>query len=176
MSTRSQDMLVWLENFTSSNQSSILDKSITPLSLLGILVFSVGEKEFGLDFGGRVDSQIGFTEPWRQHMHCSRGVVERNIIFLCWCPDTGSQLHPPSSTTIPRGLYNDLPGCSESKPLKGKRLGVHFAWTNDARPEVTQNFKKSLRLLAELGCKVIPLPVHSKASQPSELTSNTTIG
>ena len=58
-------------------------------------------------------------------------------------------------TTVPRTLYSDLPGEASSKPLRGKRLGVHFAWVDAAEAEVGQAFRKALRLIAELGCKVM---------------------
>ena len=57
-------------------------------------------------------------------------------------------------STVPRRLYSDLPGEASSKPLRGKRLGVHFAWVNAAEAEVGQAFKIALRTVAELGCKV----------------------
>ena len=70
------------------------------------------------------------------------------------CPGVESALFPPAPTTIPRSLYSDLPGQGGEKPLRGKRLGVHFAWVDSAQPEVRQAFKQMLRLMADLGCKV----------------------
>lgn len=67
---------------------------------------------------------------------------------------TQDTLSRPAPTTVPRTLYSDLPGETSSKPLRGKRLGVHFAWGNAAEAEVAQAFRKVLRMVAELGCQV----------------------
>ncbi len=69
---------------------------------------------------------------------------------------TQQSLFVPAPTTIPRTLYSDLPGEASNKPLRGKRLGVDFAWVDGVDLEVGQAFKRVLRLAADLGCKVFP--------------------